>query len=470
VDFSIIDDLYEIYKNEDIVYAQEMFDSYYYKHQMHGRMDLIAKLQEYIKQQTASVGNYYVSEKDDSFSEHLLIESIVLLFENVLIPVSDLLVDFVFDGVAEEEIKDYDIPLKMTKPHDLFNMDLKFIEEAVNKDETYIEDFNSIKNIIQYVKKNKLLDKIYKDNSWYDLEFSEVIYSLYDFIEDKSIFNIDLYFRPEKVDYLFEKIKANCAHKFKGVFDKFRPNMNSSKQMRTHFGKLMFCKTLLMYYENGILPDSNGFVDFSVDEIQHLELIEDFKKLYSKKFNEESFRSNQSNIICIPEVFSFNYTLVAEKKVKQGDKMIFGYLIACDDDLKYTRNDYLVHIEINDVNNPLSSYEMQLNLIPRGNINQRLQLIRLDNWQSEQTHRNIAKKLSTTTHVHLYNEFDLLRGKINGAFDIAYNVDGVGTAFDKSLNMFLDILDLGGDISKNIYNSTIKNINAAKRTSTEKEI
>ena len=162
MDFSIIDELYNIYKNEEIEYAAQKFEENYYKHQMYGNKDLFLKLQEYIKKETASVANYFVSEKDSSYIEHGLIENIELLFEAVLIPVDDSVTQFVYEGLDLDEIKDYHIPLKLRKPHDLFNMDIKFIEKAVNDDGVYIAEYNQIKDIILYVKKHKLLDKIYK--------------------------------------------------------------------------------------------------------------------------------------------------------------------------------------------------------------------------------------------------------------------------------------------------------------------
>lgn len=470
MDFSIIDKLYETYKNEDIIEAEKMFDFFYNQYQWGGSHDFINTIQEYIKQQSSFVGSYFVSKEDSSFHDHRLIENIVSYFEDVMMPVDSLLVDFVFDGVEEDEIRDYNITLKMRKPHDLFNMNIKFIEDAVVKDGTYLNEFNQIKNLILYVKKHKLLDKIYKDDSWYDIEFSEVIYSLYDYIDDKSIFEIDQAAWPERDDYLFERIKANCARKLKGSFDKFRPNLHSNKQMRTDFSRLVFCKNLLTYYDTGIMPDYHGFVDFSVDEINHKDLIENFKNLYSISFDEISFRENQGNFICNPDVYSTNYNFEIGKCAIQDNKLIVGYIISCEDDLKYTKNDYLVHIQLSDILNPFSNYEMQLSIIPHGNIDCRLQLIRLDNWESKQPHKNIAKKLSTTTHIHLYNEFDLLRGKTNGAFDIAYNIEGERTEFKDSLKTFLQILDLGSDISKKIYNSTMRSVELFKRKTEGKEI
>jgi hypothetical protein len=223
-----------------------------------------------------------------------------------------------------------------------------------------------------------------------------------------------------------------------------------------------------MYFETGIMPDYNGFVDFTVDYLQHIDLMDNFKKLYSKKFDEISFRENQGNYICNPDVFSANYSLEAAKRVLKDEKLMIGFIVACEDDLKYTKNNYLIHIQINDITAPVSSYEMQLSIIPHGDLNNRLQLIRLDNWRTEQPHKNIAKKLSTTTHIHLYNEFDLLRGKTNGAFDIAYNIDGESTEFEESLKTFLQIIDLGEDISEQIYKYTMKSLEAAKNKAEEK--
>ena len=135
----------------------------------------------------------------------------------------------------------------------------------------------------------------------------------------------------------------------------------------------------------------------------------------------------------------------------------------------YNQHCYLIHIEIDDVNNQYSNYEMQVSLLPQGEFDNRLQLMRLDNWESRQSHRNIAKKLSTTTHIHIYNEFDLLRGKTNGAFDIAYNIEGDSTAFETSLRTFLKILDLNDEITQTIYHHTMSNLSVCEEIALEDE-
>ena len=109
---------------------------------------------------------------------------------------------------------------------------------------------------------------------------------------------------------------------------------------------------------------------------------------------------------------------------------------------------------------------MQINLIPHGNLQQRLQIMRLDNWEAKQMHKNISKTLTTKTHVHLYNEFDLLRGNTNGGFDIAYNLEGEGVDFETALKQFLKILDFDKSISKKVLKTIIEGLG----TTTEVEV
>ncbi|MBR4998996.1 MAG: hypothetical protein IKY10_03865, partial [Clostridia bacterium] len=163
-------------------------------------------------------------------------------------------------------------------------------------------------------------------------------------------------------------------------------------------------------------------------------------------------------IICNPFLFGEKYKVQIAKKASIGNRMIMGYIIEANDSYG-TAFKYLIHINIADVNNPCSNYEIQLNVLPHGRISNRLQLMRLDNWESEQPHKNIAKKIATTTHIHLYNEFDLLRGKINGNYDIAYNLEGKSTNFETSLKTFLEILDFDDVTQRKMLNTTIKCIN-----------
>ena len=471
MDFSIIDELYNIYKNEDISYAKQQFGRYFYKYELAGEHDFIKTIKDYIDQQVPFVSNYFISDKDENLNEHELIKDFVTAFENLIFPIETTIVDYLIstDNYQRDRVEPRE-PVQI-KPHDLFTMDIKIIEDAVRlHGEHCEEDFRKIKNLIQYVKKHQLLKKIYKDDSWHEIDFEELMYGLYDSIKDKSIFQSDLKPSCRLEIFPFEKIKANCSELLSGSFDKFRPNLHSSKQIRADFGKVIFLRNLLTFYETGIMPHYNGFIDMSVDEFEHDDLIEDFKKLYSKNFDETEFKNNQSNFICNPEVYNYEFSFEAGKKVIQGKKFISACIVSCVDQFKSVRNDYLIHIKIDDVNDEYSNYEMQISIIPRGDLSLRLQLMRLDNWHKEMSHKNVAKKLATTTHIHLYNEFDLLRGKENGSFDIAYNLEGESTSFETSLKRFLQILDLGDDVTKIIYNNTMKVVNSHKKVATEKEI
>lgn len=470
VDTSIIDELYEIYKNENMVNAETKFMQYYYKYQLYGKKDLIDNIKEFIQQQTSVISSNFISNKDESYLEHNLVKDIEYMFESLVMPVDFLLLDFVHPEDEDEKYVDPNEPIFNLKPHDLFNMRIEFIDQAVEKyGKTYEDGYKQIRDLIIYVKKHKVLDKIYKDKSWHEIDFQELLYSIYDFVKDKSIFNINFSSLDEE-ETLFQKIKTNCIRKLSGNFDKYRPNLNSSKQIRADFGKLIFCKNLLMFYDNGRMPDFYGFIDWSVEELEHMDMLENFKKLYSKNFDETSFREKQSNLICNPDIYADSYKLDAGRKVKKDNKMIFGYIISCSHSLGSANHCYLIHIQIDDVNNSCSNYEMQVSLLPQGDFDRRLQLMRLDNWQSEQPHKNVSRKLATTTHIHLYNEFDLLRGKTNGAFDIAYNIEGTSTEFETSLRTFLSILDLGADVTKSIYEKTMKNLCVCKEIKEEKVI
>ena len=116
-----------------------------------------------------------------------------------------------------------------------------------------------------------------------------------------------------------------------------------------------------------------------------------------------------------------------------------------------------------------STYEIQLNALPNGSIENRLQLMRLDNWKDVQSHKNLGNKLQTATHVHLYNPLDLLRGKKNGAYDIAFNIEDKSTEFNTALESFLIMISNDEKLTNKIYSTVLKTINEAKRRVSESE-
>lgn len=445
MDFSVIDELFNIYKDNSLEDAKVYFMDY-----LKNKSGLINLIKEYINLESSNFANFFVSNKDEAADQHVIVNDIIFAFENIMPSVQFKLNRFLNDEYQFEE------PIyacRDLRPHDLFKMDINFIEAAVREEQDcFLEDFYKIKDFLLYVKKHRILSKIYKDGAWEKLDFEDIIYNIYDYLKDKSIFKSEYEASNFNAVFLFEKIKEKCYETLSGVFDKFRPNLNSKKQIPANFDKLIFCRNLMLFYETGIMPDNDGLIDFSSDSYEKINIIDRFKKLYSKAFKEETFRENQGNFICNPEVYNNDYKLEASKCVVQDNTMINGFLVSCGDSIAH----YLVHIEIKDVNNPLSSYEMQVSVIPQDNIEQRIQLIRLDNIENDNPHRNIAKKLQTRTHVHLYNEFDLLRGETNASFDIAYNLKGKDVLFEESLKTFLEIVDFDCGVSKEIYNKVME--------------
>ncbi|MBO5955078.1 MAG: hypothetical protein J6Q13_03860, partial [Clostridia bacterium] len=265
----------------------------------------------------------------------------------------------------------------------------------------------------------------------------------------------------EYEETLFGRVKQNCRNVSLIPFDKYRAKLNTSRQLRVQYGKLVFCKNLLSFYETGILVGPDGFIDCTADFSEMLKMKDKFKKLYSSRFDEMKFRKEQTNLICNPEIITDTTEIVEKKSVCFDNRMIMGFIVSANTSKLVSCNykiQYLIHINIEDVNNLCSNYEVQLNILPHGDISKRLQLVRLDNWDRELPHRNIGNKLKTRTHIHLYNEFDKIRGKGNGEYDIAYNFNSKSTDFVTALNTFLDILDLEVEVRKEIYDSTVQAI------------
>lgn len=450
---SLIDELYQEYMNANIFDACGFFHKKYINLNAQG-VNLIDVLDRYISTQSQVWKNYFISNKTENEFVST-IRHIVSMFQDMDQPTKYQISNYLEeDYETEDNIDNFDIEsdLFAATPHFIFNLDFETLSEAY-KNYGYISEheFNSLINFISYVKKNNLLNQISEQASWQMMDLEELIFKLCDKIQDKSIinnFNIGNY--PIHEEGIFDKIKNNCLTISNIKFENYRPSLTSNKCMKIDFGKLIFCLNLKNFYKTGIMPDKDAHLYSQIFDSDQEDVVDAFKELYSKNFNKESFRNNQSNIIYNPKNYMLEYELVTGKKVELGKELICGFIIANFNTERNIRDCYLLHIDIEDVTNSRSNHEIQLNLIPDGNFDARVQLIRLDNWESEQAHRNVAKKLSTTTHIHLYNELDLLRGKTNGAYDIAFNLEGESTEFNTSLKTFLDILGLDNSIRNEI--------------------
>lgn len=467
MDYSVIDELYDIYLNENLDYAKDQFIGYLKKYQYRGEYDLKQILKQYIDQQTKNFSSFYASNKDTNNKVKNMVKEITSAFETFVEPVHSFILSKIYDENDLEEMKyDHNIVHRELKPNDLFSIDLHTIEEAVEEDVPfYLDAFKNVKNLIMYIKGSKLLQEIYSDGSWHEMNFSELIENLYDKAKDKSAFEVTFDGIYDIEETLFDKVKENCSKISTIEFDKYRSKLILTKQITLNYGKLIFCRNLLNFYESGIMPTNDGMIDCSVDFYDSLNLIKDFKKIYSKKYNDEEFRKSQSNFICKPEIITTDYELKCSRETGFDNEIIIGHLLTGNCSSVSSDNyeiPYLIHINIKDVNNPCSCYEIQLNLIPQADISNRLQLLRIDNFSKKGVHKNLKNKLDTTTHIHLYNQFDLIRGKQNGKFEIAYNLEDRSTEFITALTTFLDILDLEPDLKEELFNRTIEAINKLK--------
>jgi len=467
MDYSVIDELYDVYMNDNLDYAKDQFIGYLKKYQHRSEHSLTYILKQYIEEQTKNFSSFYASNKDKNNKVKKLVKEITSAFETFVDPVHSFILSKIYTDSDLEEMKyNHDIVHRELKPNDLFSIDLNTMEEAVNENVPfYLDAFKKVKNLIMYIKESKLLQEIYVDGSWHEMNFSELIENLYDKAKDKTAFEVTFDGVYDIEEALFDKVKENCSKVSSIEFDKYRSKLILTKQITLNYGKLIFCRNLLNFFESGIMPTNDGMIDCSVDFYDSLNLIKDFKKIYSKKYNDEEFRKAQSNFICKPEIVTTDYELKCSRATCFDNEIIIGHLLTGNCSLISSRNyeiPYLIHINIKDVNNPYSCYEIQLNLIPQADISNRLQLMRLDNYSKKGVHKNLKNKLDTTTHIHLYNQFDLIRGKQNGKFEIAYNLEDKSTKFETALATFLDILDLKPELKEELFNRTIEAINKLK--------
>lgn len=458
MEYPLVDEFFNCYKTyrlpDTLEYISKRLREIRFTEKRNGKEEI----KKYIESQTAVIANYYKSNIDINNKDYEIIQKVVAPFEMLANAVNLYMPTYLYSD--DEELLEYiDEDYVMVTAQDLFTLDFGCMDKAV-EDYGPLESscYEKIKNLIKYVRDNKILDKIYADSGWRNVNLEELLYTIYDKVEDKSLFSsIEQDWAVEKY-LLFTNVKENCTNVKNIKFDKYRPQLNCGKQMRANFSKLIFCKNLMLYFETGLMPDEEGRIDLRINESETRDLLDDFKSLYSKNFDEEQFRTMQSNYILDPEVLATDFSIEAARKVFKGDKMVVGFLISSGDYTELDKKMYLLHMEVADVMNDKSNYEIQFNIVPNGDLTKRIQLIRLDNWQTEQPHKNVANKLSTRTHIHLYNEFDLLRGKTNGNYDIAYNFSGSSTTFNTSLKTFLEILELNPAVQKKIYDITIKSI------------
>lgn len=470
IDTSKIDELYEMYcYSTSMESYNACLNALHSKEENGGGNVLIKNLVDYIEHNVKKVTSMYSSlQKEEQEKEN--IENIVYALKNIAVIVNYLLDDY---DKIENERTGIKYSHRFVSMNDLFNFNFLTMQEAFAK---YHEDvnisrqmFNKTIELLEFFKEKKSFQKVFGNNDWYNMPTNEVLLSLKDYhkqhVEKFNIGKIKDSFLKEMINRysygFFEKIKNNCDIDFV-QFDKYRPGFISKHTMISEIDKLVFCKNLLEFYRTDLYVDRNGYLDCCVDCIPDY-LVSKFRKLYNTKFDEKEFKSKQANIIFNPD-FNYNYSkdfnkphaILSMKNIQTDNGLVIGIILE-----NYTGEIYyLLHIAIDDIHKNESSYEIQLNLLPQGDIDKRIQLIRMDNYETQQAHKNLGgKRLDTTTHVHLYNHFDLLRGKQNGNYDISHNREGESTDFYSALNDFLGVME----IDVELHNEILKKIKEIKK-------
>ena len=323
MDYSVIDELYDIYMNENLDYAKEQFYNYLENYKYRKKQNIKDIIHEYIQEQTKNFSNFYESNKDENKNVQNIIKNITLAFEYFVEPIHSFILSNIYKEIDLEETKfDNSIVHRELTPNDLFNINIDLMEEAIKDEKSFdIEDFTSVKNLIQYVKESKLLETLYSDGSWREMNFGELIESLYDKTTNKSIFETSFGSFYDYEETLFGKVKENCSKISSIEFDKSRAKLITTKQITVNYGKLIFCRNLLMFYNTGIMPTNDGLLDCSIDYYEFLNLVDELKT---------------SKMVCF------------------DNRILIGHLVMGNCDFICASNyeiPYLIHIDIKDVNN-----------------------------------------------------------------------------------------------------------------------
>lgn len=446
-----LDYLYNVYTTKGIFFAEKILKGAFTSaNPVGGREALVNYLQAYVEVNSAKLAKVFKSQKEQHLKSEK-IRDISVAFDAVAGAVNDLLDDYRKGYKLGEDEK------SQISAHDLFKIDVSFIKTACSKYMADTETSQSVINLLEKVKSTKSISKIFQQDDYYAVPFEELIYTLYDFnLVSKDLFQIEPSSQLEYAKEVFDDVIPSVFRNSKNYFDKlavlnldrYRPSLISKKKFAAEINKIIFYRNLLNFDKTGIIPTFEGFVLGHADQYQDVENLKtQLRKIYSLGFDFEKFKTMQSNIIFNPE----NLNLVPEKIIahrtcRKNNSKAMGIVLADRDENVF----YLIHTYIEDELNPNSTYEIQLNVLFDGNIENRVQLIRLDNWETQQSHKNIANKLQTKTHTHFYNQFDLIRGKENGGFDISHNLENGAIAFDKAFVIFVKSLGLNFALQKDI--------------------
>lgn len=467
----LIDRLYDVYIEETWPFQEACFVS---------NIKYSNIIKEYADQNGNKLSDYFAS-KSRKDTEQKVLKELMFAFEVLADGVNDFLYNcrkeeyertYDKDYLLDDEYnfnKDYDFSceqkdLFLINPNIIFNAyKLRGYKEITEK------GFKQILKLITKIQKDKAVDKVIGNNI-NTMIFEDIVYRLFDFYnKDEGLFcteltnDIMLNRAGELYDItcLSEKVEPSLT------FDKYRSSLISKKLCNVDVDKLAFCRNLLEFYRTGIMPDQLGTIDNSTNGLDKKDLLKSFRRTYSSRYNDEEFKENQSNFVLDADRLEVPLLVDIEacKSVLKDNNLIIGMLLKGG--LTPFNNDdeflYLLHINIDDVSKEGSKYEIQYNAIPCSKLDSRIQLYRLDAFTKEAVHKNKSLKLKTTTHLHKYNHFDILRGKTSGKYDIADNIEEDVSTFEDSLDYFLSLLSLESDTLKSkIINKITAIINKEK--------
>lgn len=445
---------------------------------------LLLEAKNYLIANLGNFSNYFKSTETED-SQHDKVKNMVTIMTRLAYAVDNHLSDLTSESIERLKKEDRETELyiqdlyedfKTIEPQNLFGMSTDVIMNSYKAYYNHISEVSpkAAADAIAFIKRVKdddALTKVFGSNNVDNMDISTILYSLFDYYnKDESKFDTETVypFEIDNADVLSDYFTNMKNGNNTGAIDfkRYRPSLISKKATMPGLEKLIFARNIINLKRTGIMPSKDGFIDFFVDEEEAEDLSDKVSLIFNRRFDNVEFRKNQSSpIFSIEKSIRRPENFEEIKAARIGKGLAIGMLISSDSSAicEYMRQFYLLHVIIDDVSDEKCKYEIALSAIPDAKMDARIQLMRLDNYIEKGTHKNVAQKLDTTTHVHLYNHFDLLRGKTNGEYDIAHNLEEGSTAFSDSLQTFLTMMGANEALAKKVYTKTMKAIKSAER-------
>ncbi len=517
-DNSIIDDLYKAYQKLEspfcTIYFYQVFKDYEEKRQLE---IFLKSLDDYLLENSGKLAQQFTSKSNDTdglLDSYIYILDILQskinhicmsIYMNKMVygkmdPEKNKLLLFhakkeaefylqnlpkhLLDVLAEDNYKFKNILLLQPNIIEEF---YKFNPTQYLKELEFIsdEDFQKIKDFLVNSKNVKTLSNVGLE-TLETMPFEQQVHLLYNKLKaDKKLLTSDAF---EKIRYKKFKSINTLNLNLNNIlgYTEFKSVIGSDKKLELEIDKLIFVRNLVELYNTGLffsktdqMPPIFPYVyehymekiskddlfqfetkdiltlDFIDKEIDLRETKAKFNSIYAN-FKEEEFVNMQGNFIYQPTVPTFWSKDVLTKHDIIDNMLYIGFLI-----VDQSGESSLIHIA-KDLCDDKGKYEIQFNILPHHRLDCRVQLLRIDNYKNDGFHKNIGgTKVKTKSHVHIYNQLDLIRGKKNGGYDIAYNMDDTHSTFNDALNLFMEMIELDDIICKQIK-TELENIQTEK--------